>query len=111
MSDRTPTQIKMLLELITNQPGVSGGARSGGPRETFSFLNGPMIVNHLVPSSDGVRARNARGYILLNIIPELILNDRDNWPEFQHSCNKSIGIVHFTFKRLLELLNIIIQNN
>jgi len=108
--DRNPTQIKTLLELITNQPGVSGGPRSGGPRETFSFLNGPMIVNHLVPSSDGIRALNARGYILLNIVPENILTS-PLWPEFQHRCNKSIGIVHFTFNRLFVLLNIIIQNN
>ena len=99
--DRTPSQIFNYLSVLTDSNGNQLCTRSGGRRYSF-YINGRVIVNHVVPTSS---ARNARGYILLRDIPD---NIKNRWSEFEHAGRTSIGINHFEFNRFHHLLTLLI---
>ena len=109
--DRTPNQIKMLMELITNTPGKRGSNRysqkwlppdeDAGYRFSY-WLNGKCIVNQLVPSSeDHTPTAGEWGYLKMKNIPDDMILPRE------HTLTNESGtlrIHHLTFDRLLELL-------
>ena len=97
--DRTPLEIYNYLSLYTGSNGSKLCSRSGGCRYSF-YINKKVVVNHIVPTSD---AKNARGYILLKNIPEHIKKIYSK--EFQNAGKYSIGICHFNFKQLHNIMN------
>jgi len=97
--DRTPSQIYEYLCTYTDSNGDQLCNRSGGNRFSF-YMNGKVIVNHIVPTSD---VKNARGYILLRDIPEKIKKKYSE--EFKNAGKTSIGIYHFNFKQLHHIMD------
>ena len=97
--DRTPSQIYEYLCTYTDSNGDQLCNRSGGNRFSF-YMNGKVIVNHIVPTS---KAKNARGYILLKHIPEKIKKKYSE--EFKNAGKTSIGICHFNFKQLHHIMD------
>ena len=87
------------LCLYTNSNGKQLCNRSGGNRFSF-YMNGKVIVNHVVPTSE---AKNACGYILLKYIPENIKEKYSE--EFENAGETSIGICHFNFKQLHHIMD------